>query len=183
MYIRWIGFVFLTLAGCGHNPSAALTALDGTVHRPLELGDARAAVLVFVLHDCPISNAYAPEIGRIVDEYGRRGVAFYVVQSDVEVSEDELRRHAHEFGFRCPVLIGRDRALARQLGITRTPEVAVITAGRKLEYRGRIDDRYVDFGRQRKQPTVRDLREALDAILAGQAVANARTEAIGCTIN
>ena len=48
---------------------------------------------------------------------------------------------------------------------------------------GRIDDRYVDFGKQRTEPTVRELRDALQAILAGKPIAVTRTKPIGCDID
>ena len=43
-------------------------------------------------------------------------------------------------------------------------------SGPRLVYRGRIDDRYVDFGTARAAPTTRDLEQVLDAIVAGEAV-------------
>jgi hypothetical protein len=49
-------------------------------------------------------------------------------------------------------------------------------------YRGRIDDRVADFGKRRVEPTRRDLRLALDAILAGKPVPARRTKAVGCYI-
>jgi hypothetical protein len=69
-----------------------------------------------------------------------------------------------------------------EAGATRTPEVAVFSPRRELLYRGRIDDRYVDFGQRRTEPTTHDLRDALEAILAGKPVAQSRTEPIGCDI-
>jgi hypothetical protein len=58
----------------------------------------------------------------------------------------------------------------------------VYSPKRELLYRGRIDDRYVDFGKRRPEPMTHDLREALEAILAGRPVARPRTEPIGCDI-
>jgi hypothetical protein len=49
-------------------------------------------------------------------------------------------------------------------------------------YRGRIDDRYVEFGKDRPQPTVRDLERSLEAVLGGKPVPVAKTRAIGCFI-
>ncbi len=68
----------------------------------------------------------------------------------------------------------------KQTGVTVTPEVAVMSADQKLLYRGRIDDRYVEFGKDRPEPTVRDLERALDAILAGKPVPVRETQAVGC---
>jgi hypothetical protein len=142
----------------------------------------KATVLFFVLHDCPISNGYAPEIGRIAREYEGRGVACYVVQNDPAVDEQALRQHAREYGFPCPVLHDRQRELARRVGATVAPEAAVVTAGGTLRYLGRIDDRYAGLGKERNEATVRDLRLALDAVLEERPVAAPRTEAVGCSI-
>jgi hypothetical protein len=49
-------------------------------------------------------------------------------------------------------------------------------------YRGRIDDRYIEFGKDRPQPTVRDLERALAAIVAGKPIPVVKTKAIGCYI-
>ena len=49
-------------------------------------------------------------------------------------------------------------------------------------YRGRIDDRYIEFGKDRPQPTVRDLERSLEAILAGKPVPVAETRAVGCIL-
>jgi hypothetical protein len=73
-------------------------------------------------------------------------------------------------------------ALVKRSGVTVTPEVAVFLAGGSEVYRGRIDDRYVDFGKERAAPTQRDLDQALAAIVKGEKIANAKTRAIGCYI-
>jgi hypothetical protein len=52
-----------------------------------------------------------------------------------------------------------------------------------MMYRGRIDDRYFTFGKDRPQPTVRDLERSLEAVLAGKPVPVPRTQAIGCILS
>ena len=67
--------------------------------------------------------------------------------------------------------------------MTVTPEVAVMR-GTTLLYRGRIDDRYVELGRERPKPTERDLEDALDAIVAGKSRCAIReTRAVGCILS
>jgi hypothetical protein len=80
------------------------------------------------------------------------------------------------------VLRDPDHDLVRLAGATITPEAAVFVQGREMVYRGRIDDRYVDFGMTRTKATTHDLRNTLDAVLAGKPVPAARTRAIGCYI-
>jgi hypothetical protein len=164
-------------------PSAIAIADDhGVVQHPLDLRDASAAVIVFVGVDCPISNAYAPQINRLCEQYQSKKVAFYLVHCDADVTNESAARHAKEFGYTCPVLMDRKHALARQLGATITPEAAVIGHNGKLLYRGRIDDWFISLGKQRKEPTTHELRDAIDAGLAGREVATSRTQAIGCSI-
>ena len=67
------------------------------------------------------------------------------------------------------------------LGVRRTPEVVVLDEGRRLRYRGRIDDQYRPAAAAR-QPTRNDLKEAIDAVLAGREVAVAETPVDGCLI-
>jgi hypothetical protein len=59
----------------------------------------------------------------------------------------------------------------------------VLDPSGKMVYRGRIDDRYLTFGKDRPQPTVRDLERSLEAVLAGKPVPVPRTQAIGCILS
>ena len=63
-----------------------------------------------------------------------------------------------------------------------TPEAVVIDSRGEIRYRGRIDNFYADLGKPRQQVTARDLRDALDAVLAGRTVPNPETRALGCAI-
>jgi hypothetical protein len=72
-------------------------------------------------------------------------------------------------------------ACARALGVRRTPESVVLDGEKRLCYRGRIDDQY-RLGGVRKEPTTRDLKDAVDAVLAGRKVGNPETEVDGCPI-
>src|SRR5262249_53116289 len=74
-----------------------------------------------------------------------------------------------------------DCRVADALGVTRTPECVVLDAKRTLRYRGRIDDQHRPGG-QRKEPTRRDLAEAIDAVLAGKEVGVSTTPVDGCLI-
>jgi hypothetical protein len=71
--------------------------------------------------------------------------------------------------------------LVKLTGVTVTPEVAVVN-GTQVLYRGRIDDRYLELGKDRPEPTRRDLEAALEAIAAGKAVAVPETRAVGCIL-
>ncbi len=162
--------------------AATYLDLDGKPQRLPGRDECRALVLFFVAHDCPISNSYAPEIARICREFTPRGAAFRVVYSERGLDLAEAARHAKEFGYPCPAIVDRDLKLAARTGATVTPEAAVLSPEGALLYLGRIDDLYAAYGKKRAQPRHRDLRAAIDAVVAGRAVPQARTPSIGCTI-
>jgi Thioredoxin-like len=138
-------------------------------------------VLVFTTTDCPISNRYAPEIQRLADRFAGKATfkLVYPVPSD---SDEMIRDHVRKFGYAIEWTRDSKQALVKQTGVSVTPEVAILDASGRQLYRGRIDDRYISFGTDRPQPTVRDLERSLDAILAGKPVPIAQTPAIGCFI-
>ena len=138
-------------------------------------------VFVFTTADCPISNRYAPEIQRLAAKYGDQAkfILVYPVAAD---TPQVISEHKKKFGYQLEHVRDDNRKLLKLTGATVTPEVAVMS-GNRLLYRGRIDDRYVELGRERPKPTTRDLEDALDAIIAGKAIATKYTRAIGCILS
>ena len=142
----------------------------------------KATLLFFVTSDCPISNFYAQDIQRLCAEYGTKGISCTLVYEDVGIDEEKVRQHLSDYGYRnISTTIDRDRATARRVGATITPQAVLVVEGR-VRYRGRIDNRYEAFGKPRRVVTAHDLREALDAVLAGKPVQTPETPALGCTI-
>ncbi|MGH9666064.1 MAG: redoxin domain-containing protein [Bryobacteraceae bacterium] len=185
--IRTIGLLSVTTifaaASIANNlPRFAFTDTAGHTHSSAEWAAKQAVVFFFVTTDCPLSNLYVPEMNRIAQKYAPRGVAFYAVQGDSTIAADVVKRHAKEFGFGFPYLFDPQESLAAFTGADTTPEVAVVTSRGGVRYLGRIDNLVEDFGKQRLRATEFDLRDALDAVLGGNAVARPRTPAIGCAI-
>ena len=172
--------LFAILALSARGAEISVMDVDGAAHRPLADAGQAATVLFFVMHDCPIANGYAPEISRIAEEYRARGVRAYVVYAEDDLAAADAKKHAHDFAYRCPALLDPKRALIAAAGATVSPEAAVFSTKGALLYRGRIDDRAIAPGKHRAEPRERDLRAALDAILAGRPVRERFTRAIGC---
>lgn len=141
-----------------------------------------ATVLIFITTDCPIANSYVPEINRIYTQFKQEKIACFVVYSDRSIPLKSVRKHAKEFGYLCPAVRDDKHVLIDLVKATVTPEAAILSPEGKLLYRGRIDDRYLDFGKKRTHPTTRDLYDALDAVVHGKPVAVPVTKAIGCFI-
>jgi len=156
---------------------------NGVVHTAEEWKNKRAVVLFFTMTDCPLANGYVPEMNRLRATYEPKGVAFYAVQSDNTVSDAAVRKYAQEFQYSFPMLNDPRLTLARMTGATVSPEVAVLSSSGQVLYLGRIDNKVEDLTRPRYAATEPELRNALDAVLAGKAPKQARTRAVGCSIN
>jgi hypothetical protein len=170
----------LCLAGSGESSGLVFNDLDGVARHPLEPAEKVASVVIFYGHDCPISNSYAPEINRICASH--TNFAFYIVQVATDLTPAAARDHARQYDLRPPVLLDPQHRLVNLLKATVTPEAVVLGKNGEALYRGRIDDRYVELEKHRSAATKHDLRDALDAIAAGQPVKQKETKAIGCLI-
>lgn len=150
--------------------------------QPLASSGQKATVFFFLMHECPVANGYAPEISRIMNDYATRGVNSYVVYVEADITRDTARKHAREYGFKTGAVRDPQHLLVKAAGATISPEAAVFSPDGKVLYLGRIDDRVTDFGKRRVEPTRRDLRLTLDAVLSGQPVPARLTKAVGCYI-
>lgn len=154
----------------------------GKVHSLAECREAKAIVLLFLGTECPVSNGYAPEIARLTKGYVEQGVRFFGVHSDPDVTAEIAAAHAKEYSLPLVLLLDPAQKLAAQAGAKIMPEAVVLSSGGQVLYRGRIDNRYTLEGKRRDQITVRDLAAALDALLAGRAIAEPLVPAFGCQL-
>ena len=173
------------LAACAGTTVRDTQGVRDTEGRPLDPlagSQARATVLLFTDTECPIANAYAPEIRRLAAEFAPRGVRFFLVYADPARGAAEVQAHRDAFGYALPALLDPAHELVARAGATTTPEAGLFLPTGELVYRGRIDDRFVELGRERPAATRRDLRDALVAVLAGKPVNPSHTQAVGCFI-
>ena len=149
-----------------------------------ELDLSHGACLFFIGTDCPISNAYAPEIERIIRAYEKEKIAFHIVYVVRDLTPKEASEHAKAYGYRGSLFIDSKLAWAKELGVTHMPEVVVLSPAGKAIYQGRIDDRYpAPGGKRREHPTSHDLKDALTAFLNGTSISNPKTKPIGCPLD
>jgi len=152
------------------------------------LGEGRGLLVMFICVHCPYVKHVEQELARIgVDYAGRIGIAA-ISANDVsafpEDSPAEMKKQAQRLGFRFPYLYDETQEVAQEYEAACTPDFFLFDAGMRLAYRGQLDDsrpRRGEFGND-IPVTGRDLRAALDAVLAGrQPDANQRTS-LGCNI-
>ncbi|MCI0537865.1 MAG: redoxin domain-containing protein [Verrucomicrobiales bacterium] len=160
---------------------ADVTDLAGRQADPFQR-KAKVTVLIFVNPECPISNRYAPEIQRLAKTFQPNDTSFWLVYPDPDLSVEVIQQHLNQYGLSLPALRDPRHVLVKRSQARVTPEAAVFRADSRLVYHGRIDDRYVDLGKERFAPTERDLELAVKACLANKAVHRPATKAIGCYI-
>ena len=151
------------------------------------LGDfsAKTAVLIaFICNHCPFVKHVRSELARLGQDYLARSVGIVAISSnDVdnypEDSPAKMAEEAKEAGYSFPYLYDGSQSVAQAYRAACTPDFFLFDQNRKLAYRGQLDDSRPGNG---IPVSGRDLREALDAVLAGQAVATVQKPSLGCNI-
>lgn len=185
-----MGLALLAVALLGAGAAAVQTSpmarkwatSEGGQIDPFKPGRGKASVLIFLLTDCPMANSYAPEFARIMETYSAKGVEFSLVYVDPEIDSSSAKAHGKDYGLKARAILDPSHSLAKAAGVTVSPEAVVMDAKAKIVYRGRIDDRAVDYGKVRPKPVRQDLRLTLDAVLQGKPVPVSKTKAIGCIL-
>ncbi len=167
------------VAATNAGAAAPLTWKDlaGKSYGPDDIARAKATVFFFVASECPVAGQYTPRFIELGRDYQAKNVRFFVVNSNVLDSRAVTAKWATDRKFPFPAVKDNGTALADRLGATATPEAVVLDASGVIRYIGRIDDS-VD----RAKVSRRDVRDALDAVLADRPVKNPRTRAFGCQI-
>jgi peroxiredoxin len=141
-----------------------------------------ATVLVVTCNHCPYVIAWNPRLRAVAEDYAPRGVRFLAINAnDPERypadSPEHMRRFVRDQDWPIPYLFDATQDVARSLGAERTPHVFVLDSEQRLAYRGAPDSDHQDPAQGAAW-----LREALDAVLAGERPARAETDARGCSV-
>lgn len=145
--------------------------------------DKQATVLIFSCNHCPYVVAWEDRMIDLGKHYGPRGVGFALINANdaVKYPQDsfpEMVRRSRDKAYPFPYLHDEDQSTARAYGATRTPEAFLFDAQGVLRYHGRIDDNYEDPGAVRSH----DLKDALEAVLKGDAPPVPQTPPVGCSV-
>lgn len=173
----------LKLALGEHAPYFSLKGTDGKIYTISDFRDRKGLVIIFTCNHCPYAQAYEGRIVELAAEYQPQGVQFITICANDSVGypEDDFEHmveKSRKLGFPFPYLHDETQAVAKAYDAACTPEVYLFDGEHRLCYHGRIDDNYQD----RSQVTHEDLRNAIRALLEGQAPEPALTPAIGCSI-
>jgi hypothetical protein len=153
----------------------------------------KGLLVMFVCVHCPYVKHVEAELGKIgLDYFGKDGegpIGIAAIQSNdlgeyPQDGPDGMRKQAKEFGWTFPYLLDETQEVARAYEAACTPDFFLFDAEMKLVYRGQLDEsrpRRGDFGND-IPVTGKDLRAALDAVVAGEAPAAEQRSSIGCNI-
>ena len=160
-----------------------LPGVDGRNYSLADFADAKLLIVVFSCNHCPYVVGSEDRMNRLYADYQPRGVAMIAINSNETDNHptdsfEHMVQRAKDKGFRFPYVRDESQETALAYGALRTPHYYVFDAERKLRYTGRMDDN----PRQSGQETTRELRDALDALLAGEEPPVPVTNPIGCNV-
>jgi peroxiredoxin len=179
------------VAGSGRNPGdlpapPAIGAMiddfklpdaDGAQHTLNSLKGKNGAVIIFIATRCPVSNGYNDRMEKLAEDYQSKGINVIGINSNSTEPASEVKSHAAEKHLTFAILKDDGNKIADRFGANHTPEAYVIDASGKLVYHGRIDN-----SQKIEAITSNDLRDALDAVLAGKPIQKTTSVAFGCSI-
>jgi hypothetical protein len=160
----------------------AVPSVPGPSIRPADAGAGPFAVIVFVTTDCPVGNAFQPELRRLAIRAEELGGRFTLVHVDPTVTREAAAEHGKAYAVTAAVAIDRDHRLVRATGARQVPEAVVVDRTGTVVYQGRISNLFVTYGKRRSEATEHDLREAMEALAKGRAPDKPRGEMLGCFI-
>ena len=165
-------------------PDFKLMNVDGREVALADFAGKPALLVMFMCNHCPFVIHVAEELARLSSEYMARGVAVVGINANDTAthpadSPERMVAEAEERGYQFPYLFDETQEVAKAYRAACTPDFFLFDQDRKLVYRGQLDDSRPGSG---VPVTGKDLRAALDAVLAGKKPAEEQRASLGCNI-
>lgn len=168
-------------------PAPGFSLVNTVSNEKLELADVKgkvATVVMFISNHCPYVKLLNTELVKVANEFIGQGVGFVAISSndatqypdDGPVQMNEVARTLH---YPFPYLYDETQEVARAYDAACTPDFFVYDSQLKLVYRGQFDDARPG---NHLVPTGRDLRNALQLMVAGKPVTAEQRPSVGCNI-
>lgn len=144
----------------------------------------KATVVMFICNHCPYVKNMQEQLVQFAKDYQRQGVNIVAINSNdaehyPEDAPDKMLATAKEFGYTFPYLYDETQEIAKAYEAACTPDFYIFDKDLKCVYRGQFDDSRPGNG---VAVTGKDMRAALDEILAGKAVSAKQVPSLGCNI-
>ena len=165
-------------------PPFALPDVSGKTVSIADFQNAPALLVMFICNHCPYVKHVRSGLAQLACDYQAQGVAVVAISSnDIESHPDDspakMAVEAKEADYTFPYLYDESQAVARAYQAACTPDFFHFDREKRLVYRGQLDDSRPGNG---IPVTGKDLRAALDAVMAGKSVATEQKPSIGCNI-
>lgn len=146
--------------------------------------DRQLLLVMFICQHCPFVKHVQQELARIGKDYVDRSLGIVAISANDIVNypndaPDKLKAMARELEFEFPFGYDESQETAKAYSAACTPDFFLFDKDRKLAYRGQLDDSRPSND---KPVTGKDLRAAIEALLAGKEVDSERKPSIGCNI-
>jgi peroxiredoxin len=157
-----------------------LKGTDDKAHSLKDLAKAKAVVVVFTCHHCPVAQAYEGRLAEFAKEYKDKGVELVAINVSLGEADnaEATAKKAKDKGFDYAYLLDPSQDIGRAYGATVTPHVFVLDGKRKVAYMGAFDD---DINAAKAK--THWVNDAVDAVLAGKAPEVAVSKQVGCGIS
>jgi peroxiredoxin len=164
-------------------PDFKLPDADGKLVSPADFGN-RPRLVMFICNHCPYVKHIRAGLAQIGRDFQSKGVGIVAISSNDAAAypqdgPDKMKLEAREAGYTFPYLYDATQAVAKAYHAACTPDFYLFDEDRRLVYRGQFDDSRPGNG---LPVTGKDLRAALDAVLAGKPVPPNQKPSIGCNI-
>lgn len=160
-------------------------AVTGQVFELDMHSNAKAIVLVFTSLNCPFSKLYEDRIISLQSSFGSEGFVFAMINPHSGIEEEEntasIKKSMEEKSIKFPFLEDNSQSVTKQFGITKLPEVVVITpspTGYAISYRGAIDNN----PQIAANANMKYLESALGAIQNRRNPSPSSSRAVGCNV-
>jgi peroxiredoxin len=165
-------------------PGFRLSDTDGATLSLDDFKGAPALLVAFICNHCPYVKHVRHELARLAKEYQAKGVAVVGISSnDVTTHPDDspamMAREKADVGYTFPYLYDENQEVARAYRAACTPDFYVFDQHQRLAYRGQLD---ASRPGNSVPVTGKDLRSALEAVLAGKPVSGDQRPSVGCNI-
>ena len=165
-------------------PDFKLPDTNGKTVSLADFEDKPALLVLFICNHCPYVKHIRAGLAQLARDYLPRGVAIVGINSNdaanyPDDSPARMKEEAKSAGYLFPYLYDETQAVAKAYRAACTPDIYLFARGRKLVYRGQLDDSRPGNG---IPVTGKDLRAALDAVLAGKPVSANQKASMGCNI-
>ena len=165
-------------------PDFKLPDTTGKIVSPADFKDAPALLVIFMCNHCPYVVHICAGLAQLARDYAPKRVAIVGINSnDVKNYPDDspakMKVEVKSAGYIFPYLYDATQAVAKAYRAACTPDIFLFDRSRRLVYRGQFDASRPGNG---ISVTGKDLRAALDAVLAGRTPSEFHAPSIGCNI-